>query len=239
MSGLSPVTITVLMPIARSSAKRGRMSGLTISLRWMTPSNWLLSETASGVPPAREMRSTAWLKSAGARFAGQAGLREHGVDRALAQHAPGQIDAGHAGLRGERHDDRLRGRGGRVEPVSGLGERDDRAALGGLVGEAGEQHRFGEARLADARHGDEFVRHAVAEGDRAGLVEQQRVDVARRLDGATRGRDHVEADQSIHAGDADGGEQAADRGRDQADEQRDQHRDRERRCRNRAPAARA
>ncbi len=57
---------------------------------------------------------------------------------------------------------------------------------------------------ADARHGQEFRRHAGAEGDGAGLVEQQRVDVARRLDGAAGRGDHVEADQPVHAGDANG-----------------------------------
>ena len=38
VSGLSPVIITVLMPIARSCAKRSRMPPLTMSFRWMTPS---------------------------------------------------------------------------------------------------------------------------------------------------------------------------------------------------------
>ena len=55
-----------------------------------------------------------------------------------------------------------------------------------------------------------------------GLVEQQRIDVARRLDRAAGGRDDVEAHQPIHAGDADGRQKAADRRRNEADEQRDQ-----------------
>ena len=63
----------------------------------------------------------------------------------------------------------------------------------------------------------------VAERDRAGLVEQQHVDVAGRLDGAARGRDHVGAHHAVHAGDADRRQQPADRRRDQADEQRDEH----------------
>ena len=66
-------------------------------------------------------------------------------------------------------------------------------------------------------------RLAVAERDGAGLVEQQHVDVAGRLDRAARGGDHVGLDHAVHAGDADGREQAADGGRDQADQQRDQH----------------
>ena len=38
VSGLSPVIITVRMPMRRSSAKRSRMPPLTMSLRWTTPS---------------------------------------------------------------------------------------------------------------------------------------------------------------------------------------------------------
>ena len=78
----------------------------------------------------------------------------------------------------------------------------------------------------DALDRAEFRRLAVAERDRAGLVEQQRVDVARRLDGAAGHGEHVEAHQAVHAGDADGREQRADRGRDQRHEQRDEHDDR-------------
>ena len=38
VSGLSPVIITVRMPIRRISSNRSRMPCLTTSLRWMTPS---------------------------------------------------------------------------------------------------------------------------------------------------------------------------------------------------------
>ena len=76
---------------------------------------------------------------------------------------------------------------------------------------------------ADAGERNEFGRLPVAEGDRAGLVEQQRVDVARRLDRAARHRQHVEPHEPVHAGDADRRQQRADRRRDQGDEQRDQH----------------
>ena len=54
--GLSPVIITVRMPMARKRAKRSLMPPLTMSLRWMTPSTRLPSATASGVPPASPMR---------------------------------------------------------------------------------------------------------------------------------------------------------------------------------------
>ncbi len=65
--GLSPVIITVRMPIARKAAKRCRIPPLTMSLRWMTPSARWRSATTSGVPPLRAMRSTiscSWLDGA-------------------------------------------------------------------------------------------------------------------------------------------------------------------------------
>ena len=111
-----------------------------------------------------------------------------------------------------------------------LGQHHDRAALRRLVGQRGELRRIGQLLLADAAQRQELGRLAVAERDGAGLVEQQRVDVARRLDRAARHGEHVEAHQPVHAGDADGREQRADGGRDQGDEQRHQHDDRDR-CR--------
>ena len=106
------------------------------------------------------------------------------------------------------------------------GERDDRAPLRRFVGERGQQHGFGEFGLADRADGNEFIGHPIAEGDRAGLVEQQRVHVAGGFDRAAGGRDHVEADQPVHAGDADRRQQPADGRRNEADQQRDQHADR-------------
>ena len=56
VSGLSPVIMTVRMPMTRICAKRSRMPPLTMSFRWITPSTRASSETTSGVPPVREMR---------------------------------------------------------------------------------------------------------------------------------------------------------------------------------------
>ena len=109
-----------------------------------------------------------------------------------------------------------------AQPVLLLREHDDRAALGRLVGERRELRRLGELLLADAVHRDELGGLAVAERDRAGLVQQQHVDVAGGLDGAARHREDVALDEAIHAGDADRREQRADRRRDERDEQRDQ-----------------
>ena len=75
----------------------------------------------------------------------------------------------------------------------------------------------------DALDRDELGGLAVAEGDGAGLVEQQRGDVAGGLDGAAGHGEHVALHQPVHARDADRGEQRADGGRDQADQQGDQH----------------
>ena len=51
VSGLSPVIITVRIPIARSSSKRLRRPSLTTSFSWTTPSACPFSATTSGVPP--------------------------------------------------------------------------------------------------------------------------------------------------------------------------------------------
>ena len=93
------------------------------------------------------------------------------------------------------------------------------------VSSASEASCAASARVlrGDAADGAELGGLPVAEGDRAGLVEEQRVDVARRLDGAAGHGEHVEADQPVHAGDADGREQRADGRGDQRDEQGDQH----------------
>ena len=51
VSGLSPVIITVRMPMRRSSSNRSRMPCLTTSLSSITPRARLPSATTSGVPP--------------------------------------------------------------------------------------------------------------------------------------------------------------------------------------------
>ena len=108
-----------------------------------------------------------------------------------------------------------------------LGEHHDRAAFRGLVGERGHLGDLRELGLLDAWHRQELRGLAVAERDRAGLVEQQHVDVARGLDGAAGEREHVAAYEAVHARDSDRRQQGADRGRDQRDEQGDQRRDRD------------
>ena len=106
-----------------------------------------------------------------------------------------------------------------------LREDDDAAALRGFVGEGGELRGIGEALGRDAGRGHEVAGLAVAEGDGAGLVEEQDVDIAGGFDGAAGGGEDVALEQAIHAGDADGAQQAADRRGNQAHEERDQRGD--------------
>ncbi len=65
VSGLSPVIMTVRMPILRISMNFSAMPGLTTSFRWMTPSTRGPSATTSGVPPPLEMVSTIGARSTG------------------------------------------------------------------------------------------------------------------------------------------------------------------------------
>src|SRR5208283_3720690 len=118
------------------------------------------------------------------------------VDRALADGTAADVDARDASLGGERHDLGVcRVEVGLRQAELPFGERYDRTSLRGLVGKAGGERSCAEVLGPDSADWQKFGRHPVAEGDRAGFVEQQRIDVARRLDGAPRGGDDVEADQ--------------------------------------------
>ncbi len=59
VSGLSPVIMTVRIPILRSWAKRSLIPPLTTSLSSITPKVCAPSATTRGVPPRREISSTA------------------------------------------------------------------------------------------------------------------------------------------------------------------------------------
>ncbi len=69
----------------------------------------------------------------------------------------------------------------------------------------------------------------VAQGNRAGFVQQQHIDIARRFNGPARGGDDVFLHHPADTGNADSGQQTADSRRNQADQQRHQHGDRNRR----------
>ena len=238
MTGLSPVIITVRMPIWRSSSKRSLMPPLTMSFRWTTPSTQLSWATTSGVPPDCGDALHELVELGG---------------RAPPFSATNRLTASAAPLRRLRPSRstplmRVEAENGMncvlaelllAEPEPLLGEDDDRASLGRLVGERGELGDLGELELLDAVDRQELGRLAVAERDRAGLVEQEHVDVARGLDRAARHRQHVALDEPVHAGDADRREQRADRRRDERDEKRDQDGLRELRCRRRCANGRS
>ena len=84
------------------------------------------------------------------------------------------------------------------------------------------------SRIIRSVNRDQIDGLPVAERDRAGLVEQEDIHVARCFDCPARGRDHVAADKPVHPGNADGAEQAADGGRCKADKQGDKDSDRDR-----------
>ncbi len=145
------------------------------------------------------------------------------ADGAAGAVVPAEVDAAHAGAGaelGEAGVAEVLG-GGRLEPVL-LGQSDDGPAFRGLVGEGRQLGGIRELDVVDPGERDEGGCLAVAVGDGAGLVEEQGVHVAGRLNGAAAQRDDVALDEPVHAGDADRGEQGADRRRDEGDEQGDQ-----------------
>ena len=66
VNGLSPVTMIVRMPIRRSSSKRARRPGLTVSLSSITPRSAPFRRMASGVAPSPAISSLSTFSSAGA-----------------------------------------------------------------------------------------------------------------------------------------------------------------------------
>ena len=155
----------------------------------------------------------------------QAGEAEHGIDRPFAQTPLALIHARKSGLGGEL-DHRIEAAFRHRNSEFTHRQRHDRAAFRRFIREAGDQRGLGQFGLRYARCGHEIACHTIAEGDGAGLVEQQRIDIARRFDRAAGGGDDIEAHEPIHAGDADGREQAADGRRDQCHQQGRQNGDR-------------
>src|SRR6516225_8505288 len=166
VSGLSPVIMTVLMPILRISSNRSEMPSLTMSLSWITPSARAgpladFSATTSGVPPA----------------AGADPLPDR-AGRALAHLPPvGQVDAAHPRLRAEL--DELRAGQLAFVPLAQavlvLGQHDDGPAFRRVVRHRRQLRRVGQLGRGDPADRQEVTGLPVPDGDRAGLVQQQRV----------------------------------------------------------------
>ena len=136
-----------------------------------------------------------------------------------------QVDPAHPSLGGKRDEGRLQfvhfpG----ANAVFFFRQDDDRPAFGRFIREGGQLRGIGEAGFLDAGRGMKCDRHAIAEGDRAGLVEEQNVDVARGFDRASAGRENIMPNESVDAADPDRAEQSADGGWNQADEERDENR---------------
>ncbi len=139
---------------------------------------------------------------------------------------PAEVDAAHAGLGGEGHEGRPRSRSRSVEAEPLLGQDHDRAALRGLVGQAGElgRRRPGVGHRPRAGAGTRRpagCRRVMVPVLSSSRVEQSpaastaRPDMASTLCCTSRSMPAMPmADSS-----------AADRGRDQADQQGDQHDD--------------
>ena len=101
----------------------------------------------------------------------------------------------------------------------------NRATLRSLVRDAGEHGRLTYLPLVHARNRYKARCLAIAQRDGAGLVQQQHIDIARRLHRTPTHRQHIALHQPVHARDTNGRKQAADGRRDQADQQGNQRRD--------------
>ena len=92
----------------------------------------------------------------------------------------------------------------------------------------GQRRHHGQPRQLALRrpaHGHEQSRAAIAQRDRAGLVQEQRIDVAGDLDGLAALGDQVGGQGPVHPGDPDRRQERTNGRRDQADQERDQGRD--------------
>ena len=139
VSGLSPVIMTVWMPIWRISANRSRMPPFTMSFSSITPRIVGPSATTSGVRPARRLLDRRSLKSrrAACRPARPTQARDR-IGRALADLAAVDVDPDIRVVRREG-DELVRSAELALADVETLlGQHDDGAALGGLVGQRGE-----------------------------------------------------------------------------------------------------
>ena len=135
----------------------------------------------------------------GEHAAGCLHIGAHGIGSALADLIALVVHTGHAGRRGEGdelHTLILECAAAQTELL--LGEHDDGTAFGGLVGQRGKLGGIGQLRGIDAVDRDELGGLTVTQGDGAGLVEHEDVDVAGGLDGAAGHGQHVGLVQTAH-----------------------------------------
>src|SRR5438067_2240796 len=79
-----------------------------------------------------------------------------------------------------------------------------------MVGKTGQLSRIRKFLLGDAGDDQKFDGLPVTQRDCAGLIQQQRIDVTRGFYRLTAHRQHVMLHDTVHAGYADRGQQAAD-----------------------------
>ena len=104
-------------------------------------------------------------------------------------------------------------------PYTLFGQDHDRPTFRSFVGERGQLCRVRHLPVGSSTERNELDGLTIPERDRAGLVQEQGVHVARRFDRPAGHREHVVLHHPVHARDADRREQATDGRRDQADEQ--------------------
>ena len=171
------------------------------------------STRPSGVPPERAIlidrgAERRRFRQHSARPA-RARTSSTAVDRTLAQLAVAEIDAGQPCRRRELDELRVCGRrlAARTLYFSCTSVTIERPSA---VSSASTRQQAASAasRSVTPGTGINSVACRLPKRDRAGLVEQQRIDVAGGFDGTARHREHIEAHQPVHAGDADGRQQA-------------------------------
>ena len=103
-------------------------------------------------------------------------------------------------------------------------QNDDRAPFRRFISQACQTRSRSKRRQGYARQRQKLCRLTVANCDCAGLVEKQRVNIARSFNGAAGFGEDVEAHQSVHARNANGGQQSRDCCGNERHEQSDQYR---------------
>src|SRR5712692_9231078 len=172
-----------------------------MSFRCTTPSTRRSSATSNGVPPEFAIRSTIALTSPGtlpplaATYA------------AIASGAP---------LRMERPSIS-------TPPMPLLGQHHDRAAFGCFVREGRELSGVRQILFLHSRRGEKLRGAAVTQGNRACLVQEQRIHIPGGFYSASRHCQHIPLDNAVHPRNSDGREQSSNRCGDQANQQRNEN----------------
>ena len=241
VSGLSPVIITVRMPMARSWSKRSRMPGLTMSLRWIDAqrAGGLAGSAARddergaavGADPVDRVVQVVRATSATAVL--DPARRPRRSRRPCATRVPSGRSTPDMRVEAENGDERrarlaqlgeraawprrrrARGAWSTIERPSGVSSASEDEVGGPQQLVAGSAPSTGTTSLA--RRLPKVM---------VPVLSSSRVrHVAGGLDGAAGHREHVVLHEAVHAGDADRGEQRTDRGRDEADQQGDEDHD--------------